>query len=870
MRKLFGLESKERKQARAAGINPDAIKTLTGHTSEVQALTVLQDGRLASGSWDSTIKIWNLKTWTCELTLTGHTGIVNALIVLSDGRLASCSPDGSIKVWNVRTGACEATLTGHTGAVMCLVALPNGRFASGSVDKTIKVWNVRTGTCEATFTGHTETVMGFAILSDGRLASYEGHDKSIKLWNVSTGTCESTLEQTDWADALLALPDDRLAIVHYDAIKIWNMRTSACEATITEDNMGRAILALPDGRLAISSGDYPHYSIKIFNVRTGSCEATLKTKPNTVKVLTLLQNGYLASGLDDHSIKIWDLGLGPVLVQKTTTEPRVVEELKKGEDGSAAQKAVPPQKAAKPKVNPALVLPTSSPEKADSPAASVVVSNHEPSHPTSTNIQNSVALTLSKPALEALIQEQQAFEARSPASLETLEQELVMLQQRLAQSNITTTLFSTNDTAMLRARVAQDRHDEALLIERKTIKMQPELETYYQAIQTHFSALMVASLGVASGYIDVNHSTAAQAVDWIGKALGFAFPTHHVDAIATVVSAGVNFLDGKYREKFLEKIKIFGTTITEAEILGEQVARLLVRAHFYAEIPLSLEKAEKDAQALIQVIVKADPPLVRNETSAEVLVKAIMGNQNICTELLPPQSIQSLLPPAPLKPPKPKRILTPPVTPVTPISPVVNTPSSNSSTVEELMHRLAESEQVLEEERAERKRLEEKQQAHDEILGKLQAQMQNAALKSDVASKKELAATQAIVAKLDGSNKSEGGQMLMSREEHAENTEAAVSEKEKSEKRLAYMELHVGSVTEETMRLQAENEQNKLKLAEFEQLLVSAKLLPQKGVFVNTSTSPNMTANEGGASLKKTTPSEEEALKQIKSTLFSK
>jgi len=49
-----------------------------GHTSNVRALAVLPDGRLASGSFDKTVRVWHLSTGVCEAILEGHTELVSA------------------------------------------------------------------------------------------------------------------------------------------------------------------------------------------------------------------------------------------------------------------------------------------------------------------------------------------------------------------------------------------------------------------------------------------------------------------------------------------------------------------------------------------------------------------------------------------------------------------------------------------------------------------------------------------------------------------------------------------------------------------------------------------------------------------------
>ena len=74
-------------------------------------------------------------------TLTGHTGYLMALVELQNGDVISGSADTTIKVWDMKTRTCIATLTGHTNWVWTLVELQNGDVISGSGDNTIKVWS---------------------------------------------------------------------------------------------------------------------------------------------------------------------------------------------------------------------------------------------------------------------------------------------------------------------------------------------------------------------------------------------------------------------------------------------------------------------------------------------------------------------------------------------------------------------------------------------------------------------------------------------------------------------------------------------------------------------------------------------------------
>jgi WD40 repeat protein len=129
---------------------PEA-RELPGHDGAVVRVVFLPDGRLASAGGRSAdsgtsglgeVKIWDLSTRRV-LDLRGHTGLVNGLARSPDGRrLATGSEDRTVKLWDTTTGAEVFTLRGHTGDVLCVAFSPDGRrIASGGFDHTVRVWD---------------------------------------------------------------------------------------------------------------------------------------------------------------------------------------------------------------------------------------------------------------------------------------------------------------------------------------------------------------------------------------------------------------------------------------------------------------------------------------------------------------------------------------------------------------------------------------------------------------------------------------------------------------------------------------------------------------------------------------------------------
>src|SRR5262249_32627363 len=129
---------------------------------------------LASGSFDKSVRLWDVKTGQARTILQGHTSPVNSVVFSPDGLTVASGGSGPTRA------VLPATPVGGRGSMdgmgplraACMVHPKQQQVAQiGEV----RLWDVKTGQLKAALHGHTSHIMSVAFSPDGlTLASAGG------------------------------------------------------------------------------------------------------------------------------------------------------------------------------------------------------------------------------------------------------------------------------------------------------------------------------------------------------------------------------------------------------------------------------------------------------------------------------------------------------------------------------------------------------------------------------------------------------------------------------------------------------------------------------------------------------------------------
>ncbi|XP_039703342.1 F-box and WD repeat domain containing protein 10B isoform X1 [Pteropus medius] len=217
----------------------------------------------------------------------GHAGSVRALFLCEDENfLLSGSYDLSIRYWDLKSGACIRIFNGHQGTITCMDLYKN-KLVSGSRDCQVKEWDIETGKCLKTFK-HKDPILATRISDTYIVSSCERG--IIKVWHVVTAQLVKTLNGHEGAVKCLCFDQWHLLSGSTDGLVMaWSMvgKYERCLMAFKHPKevlhvallFLRVISACADGK------------IRIYNFLNGNCLKVMKANGRGDPVLSFFIQG---------------------------------------------------------------------------------------------------------------------------------------------------------------------------------------------------------------------------------------------------------------------------------------------------------------------------------------------------------------------------------------------------------------------------------------------------------------------------------------------------------------------------------------------------------------------------------------------------
>ncbi len=271
--------------------------------------------RLVSGFQDGTVRLWDVAAQAEVGTLEGHTDRVTSVAFSPDGRLLASGAgwnDRTVRLWDAATQTETATLRGHTGEVRSVsFSAPDGAtLASGSSDGTVRLWDVAAHEAVANLEEHGDEIRSVAFSPDEATLVSAAADGTVLLREVETGNAAGLSGHASLSSMALSRDGVLLAAGYQDGtLRLWDAATRTPIATLEGHTSGVGSVSFSSDGALLASGSWDR-TVKLWHVGTRGLLGTLEGHRGGVTAVSFSPDGATvasAGGWNDATVRLWDV-----------------------------------------------------------------------------------------------------------------------------------------------------------------------------------------------------------------------------------------------------------------------------------------------------------------------------------------------------------------------------------------------------------------------------------------------------------------------------------------------------------------------------------------------------------------------------------
>ena len=288
----------------------EPLYTLNYHTDWVYCLTLLKDGRLVSGSYDKSIIIYNKENYEPDLIIKEHTYSVRYLTQLKNELLGSCSGDKTIKLFYINQNKYKViqTLYFHSHSVHKLLELTNGSLVSISSDSTIIFYIFDNNGYKKDYSISASGIVENINQTKSNEIVYSTSDKKINFFDLNERKIKIIIDNINFTGySFCMIRKDLLLIPGENMINIINIEEYKIIRTINVPNAGeiKGVSMLNSDMLITGDNSTILRQWKIEGDNLIFISKKEQTHSDDITFILNLENGHIATGSMDYTIKIW-------------------------------------------------------------------------------------------------------------------------------------------------------------------------------------------------------------------------------------------------------------------------------------------------------------------------------------------------------------------------------------------------------------------------------------------------------------------------------------------------------------------------------------------------------------------------------------